>query len=97
MLSASKVDDGDMTTDEIKYLMERLQRKRSLLNKAIGIESKAQRKNLMWRINQGRGHKTDRIKINARAVHEWRTNGLSIQRLNRELQKRRIDNEVSTV
>jgi hypothetical protein len=80
-----------------KYLLNRLRRKRDLLNIAIGIKTKAQRSNLRWKLKKG--IYTVRNTANPRAVDEWVRNGLAIERLNKELRSRKntvpTDNSMS--
>ena len=86
MLSSSKQIEADIGRDELIYLIQRLERKRRLLSKAIGVTTGAQRRNLMWKINKGK--KTYRSSLHPRGVEEWRRNGLAINRLKLELARR---------
>jgi len=87
MLSASAECEKEISTDELKYLISRLHRKRKLLNLAIGIKTKAQRKNLALKLNQG--VRTYRDALNPRGVDEWSRNGKAIERLCDELGARK--------
>jgi hypothetical protein len=87
VLKAATGVEADIDRDELVFLIERLERKRRLLNKAIGITTKAQRKNLMTKINKG--HRNCRSAIHPRGVDEWRRNGLALKRLHDELAARK--------
>ena len=88
MLVAADDIEKEISDDELKHLVERLIRKRRLLNRAIGITTKAQRKNLTYKLNHKR--RTHRERFNPRGVDEWQRNGQSIQRLMRELECRKV-------
>ncbi len=79
--------EKDISTDDIKFLIGRLRRKRRLLDRAIGIATDRQRKNMMYKLNKGR--RTYRGALNPRGIDEWVRNGAAIQVLNKELQSRR--------
>ena len=86
MLTSGEVSKESIDRYEVIYLIERLMRKRRLLNKAIGIKTKAQRKNLMYRINKGKA--CIRTRTNPRGVDEWERNGRAIHILSKELNLR---------
>ena len=88
MLVAADDIEKEISDDELKHLIERLLRKRSLLNKALGLTTKAQRRNLAYKLSTKR--KSQRQKHNPRGVDEWQRNGQSIQRLSRELECRKV-------
>lgn len=88
MITYKQSVERDIQKDELVYLIARLERKRRLLNKALGITSKAQRKNLMYRI--GKKRPTMRTVHNPRGVDEWYRNGIAIRRLCDELAARKI-------
>ena len=86
LLSASSRIEEEISREDLIFLIQRLHRKRRLLNRAIGIKTKAQRKNLMYKINNGK--RTQREKASSRGVDEWRRNGFAIARLTTELARR---------
>ena len=88
MLTYKEHVETDIQKDELVYLIGRLERKRRLLNKALGITSKAQRKNLMRKI--GKNRMSIRQRENPRGVEEWYRNGIAIRRLCDELSSRKI-------
>ena len=86
-ISFSYAEETEITTDDIKYILKRLQRKRKLLNTAIGITTKAQKRNLRYKISKGQI--TVRGRYNSRGVDEWVRNGDAIFSLTRELTRRK--------
>jgi hypothetical protein len=68
-----------MTRDEILALIERLQRKLRLLKVVLGIKTRAQHKNLVWKFNKG--FKSTRFKADPRSVVEYKRVGEQLQRL----------------
>lgn len=94
MLSSSDIIEEDITNDELNYLISRLVRKRRLLNQAIGVKTKAQRKNLKLKMNKGL--ETYRGALFPRSVDEWKRNGLAILKLNKELMSRNNQDNQTT-
>ena len=92
MMSFADGVEKDIDRDELAFLLRRLHRKRRLLNKAIGVDTNAKRKNLTYKLNQAKN--TYRQALNPRGVDEWRRNGQSIRRLNNELESRGKELEV---
>jgi len=89
MMLSGKHDVSEVTKEEILYILGTLKRKRELLNKAIGVTSKAMRKNLRWKLNKGIS--SYRNALRPRIVDEWSRNGEAIQTLMNELKRRNRD------
>ena len=87
LLSGRRHIEKDIDNEELNYLVTRLQRKRKLLNNALHITSKAQKKNLLYKINKG--VRTYRSSALPRMVDEWVRNGKSIEILNKEFARRK--------
>ena len=81
------MDDDPLTADEIRYLMERIARKSSLLKKVMGIHTRAQLKNLKLKHNKGRGWKCDRLVREPRAWAELRSCGEQMLKMQAELSR----------
>ena len=88
MLSSSAGVERDVSDDELKYLIGRLDRKRVIIKSKLGIKSKAQARNLMYK--SGKGYRTYRQALQPRIVDEFRRSGLAIRKLNNELARRAI-------
>jgi hypothetical protein len=81
--SRAPASQGDMGPDEIKAIIDRLVRKQRLLKRVLGISSKAQHKNLMYRMNSvRRAVGVTRFQGNPRSAVEYKRLGIEINRLN---------------
>ncbi|MCP4991946.1 MAG: hypothetical protein GY928_39615, partial [Colwellia sp.] len=87
LIGGTDLPKVNATEEELRYLINRLERKRKLLNSALGITTKAQRKNLMYKMNKG--VRNYRNEIQPRIVDEYRRNGYAIHRLAQELSTRK--------
>jgi hypothetical protein len=74
---------SSMGREEIIEIVARLERKLRLLKLVLGIKTKAQHHNLVWKFNKG--FKTTRFKENPRSVIEYKRVGEEMQRLIRRL------------
>jgi len=79
--------DADLTRDELKALINRLKRKLRLLKLVLGISSRAQHKNTIYKYN--RQIPQFRQAREPRALDEYVRVGRAIQRLKAELSVRR--------
>ena len=77
------VQDEPLSREELAYIVQRLTRKLRLLKEVLGIKSKAQHRNLVWKTNKGiRNYRAEK---EPRAVIEYKRVGEEIQRMNAEL------------
>jgi hypothetical protein len=81
----------NMAREEIVALKARLERKQRLLKRVLGITTKAQHKNLVYRMNTGRMMLTERGKNEPRSALEYKLVGEQIQRLNVRLSELRAE------
>lgn len=82
-------DPGSLSREELIEIVNRLERKLRLLKVVLGITTKAQHKNLVWKFNKG--FKSNRFKSDPRAVIEYKRCGEEKQRLSRRLQELRAE------
>ena len=76
-------DETPLTRDELSYLVRRLERKHRLMKHALQIKSKAQHKNMIYKLNIGvRQFRTEK---EPRIVAEYVRVGNDMQRLLNEL------------
>ena len=80
-------EDKPISTNEIVLLVTRFSRKQRLLKLVLGIKTKAQHKNTIYRFNAG--FKQFRASKEPRAMAEYVICGREIQRLNYELSEMR--------
>lgn len=77
----SKTIDFDVSTDDLKLIIQRLSRKQKLLKIVLGIKTHAQHINAMNKYKRG----FKQFREGNRAFPEYILNGNQIQRINREL------------
>jgi hypothetical protein len=80
-----------MAREELVALKDRLERKQRLLKRVLGITTKAQHKNLLYRMNTGRMMLTERGKREPRSALEYKLVGEQIWRLNERLCEMRAE------